>query len=130
MKKTRIQKKITLRELSEMTGIGICRLSAIENGQEHTTGREVDALIIALGSGIRFPEQDEIDSNKEEFEATQKAIGKIFEDAKQRGFGKGRPGQAKIPCPKCRKDLFYRVNSFNGHVWAKCSSDNCIGFMQ
>lgn len=34
-------------------------------------------------------------------------------------------------CPVCKKGgLFYSISSFNGHVWGKCTTRNCMEWME
>jgi hypothetical protein len=34
-----------------------------------------------------------------------------------------------IPCPCCGTELRYVVQ-YNGHLWAKCGTENCVEFLQ
>lgn len=34
-----------------------------------------------------------------------------------------------IVCPACEKTLYYTVAPSNGHIHAKCETDNCISYM-
>jgi hypothetical protein len=36
----------------------------------------------------------------------------------------------KMPCPVCSKTLHYSVSSYNGHIHARCESDDCVSFME
>ena len=40
-------------------------------------------------------------------------------------------GESKeIVCPKCQKKLFIAKNGYNGHIFAKCETENCIMIIQ
>lgn len=45
------------------------------------------------------------------------------------------PGKPKkfikgfIKCPKCGGKLFYTISNYNGHIWGKCQTENCVGWM-
>lgn len=39
--------------------------------------------------------------------------------------------ESSMSCPVCTAgELAYRISSYNGHIWAKCSTADCIAFMQ
>lgn len=38
--------------------------------------------------------------------------------------------QGSVKCPVCGNDLYYSISSYNGHLWGKCSGDNCLAWMQ
>ncbi len=39
--------------------------------------------------------------------------------------------QGEIDCPACRDGkIKYTVSGYNGHVWAKCTTPDCIRFIQ
>jgi len=39
--------------------------------------------------------------------------------------------QAEMACPVCEKGIVtYSISGSNGHVWARCSTDGCVRFMQ
>jgi hypothetical protein len=53
------------------------------------------------------------------------------DDANAHGFKKGNGGRGCITCPVCEKgQLHYSVASYNGHMWGKCSTDDCVAWMQ
>jgi hypothetical protein len=44
---------------------------------------------------------------------------------------RGKPDLAGIiKCPKCSGQLHYRVAKLNGHVHAKCQTENCLSWME
>ena len=46
-------------------------------------------------------------------------------------MGNLKKGESKeLECPKCKKKLFIARNEYNGHMFAKCETDNCIWIMQ
>lgn len=52
-------------------------------------------------------------------------------DAKAKGLKKGNGGAGKVECPVCKTgELHYTVAGCNGHMWGKCSTPNCVSWMQ
>lgn len=40
-------------------------------------------------------------------------------------------GAGKLPCPICETGtLSYSRSGSNGHVWARCSTKNCVSWME
>ena len=35
-----------------------------------------------------------------------------------------------VVCPKCGGVLHYGVSGYNGHMWGKCATRNCIAWME
>lgn len=62
---------------------------------------------------------------------TLEAMAAVHEAARRLGLKKGRGGTGTIKCPVCTTGtLGFSVASYNGHIWGKCSTDNCVGWMQ
>ena len=61
-----------------------------------------------------------------------KTIEKICEAIKE--MNKLHPGkvdaQEVIKCPSCGGKLYMHKNSYNGHVWGRCETENCLTWMQ
>jgi hypothetical protein len=39
--------------------------------------------------------------------------------------------QDEMACPLCGKGIIkYSIAGSNGHVWARCTTENCVAFMQ
>lgn len=38
--------------------------------------------------------------------------------------------RGKMPCPICGGELHYSVSAYNGHVHAKCLTEDCVSFME
>lgn len=66
--------------------------------------------------------------------ATSKALAAfvaVAEDAKKKGFKAGHGGNSNCACPVCADGTIrYSVASVNGHIWASCSTDGCVRWMQ
>lgn len=62
---------------------------------------------------------------KRRFQSTSIAIALINEK---------HPGkvdaQGSIECPECKGKLNYTKNSYNGHVWGHCETEECLRWMQ
>lgn len=130
MKETRISKRITLRDLGEKTGINLSRLCALEQRRAEPTSDEVDKLAMVIGTGIKFAGMEEAKERQKELQDHIDAMGKVYDEVKSRGLGKGHGGKGDMPCPKCGATLYFSVASFNGHVCGKCSTDGCLAWMQ
>ena len=65
MKKTRINKRISLSELSEKTGIDHDRLYRIENGASVVVGWEELEIKEVLGSDVKFYSIEQVKENLE-----------------------------------------------------------------
>lgn len=58
-------------------------------------------------------------------------IAAASEDAKKHGYRKGNGGNGLVLCPVCKTgDLHYTVASYNGHMWGRCSTKDCVSWMQ
>ena len=68
MRSTRIDKRMTIRQLGIETGINASRISALESGRATPTTEEVDAICLVLGPKIKFadPEAAEKEKNYEQ----------------------------------------------------------------
>ena len=64
-------------------------------------------------------------------DATCQAMELVQADANEHNYGKRRPGQGKVLCPLCESgEIFYSVAASNGHMFAKCSTEGCIAWME
>lgn len=62
---------------------------------------------------------------------TMKVMNAAHEHAKAAKLGKGHGGRGEMPCPlECGGILHYSVASYNGHMHAKCSTENCVAWME
>ncbi len=52
------------------------------------------------------------------------------DDAKSKGFKRGKGGQSSVPCPACGGSLHYSVAEYNGHMHAKCETEGCVSWME
>lgn len=82
-----------------------------------------------------FPTPEEVASEVAEIKASSArlsaGIRAASEDAKKRGFKKGNGGRGTLPCPVCSGgELMYSVAGYNGHIHGKCSTPNCVAWMQ
>jgi hypothetical protein len=52
-------------------------------------------------------------------------------DAARLGLRKGNGGKGSVPCPACKTGtLHYTVAAYNGHMWGKCTTADCLSWMQ
>jgi len=58
-------------------------------------------------------------------------IATVHEHAKQQGLRKGKGGVSSVSCPKCKTGTIdYSVASFNGHIWGKCTTKDCVRWIE
>jgi hypothetical protein len=43
--------------------------------------------------------------------------------------GKNKDASGTIKCPQCGGVLHYTVAGFNGHIWGKCETADCLSWM-
>lgn len=129
MKQARIDKKMTLRELSQKTGIKLSRLSELEHGRAEPLSHEVDQIVMALGSKIKFVTSEEAKKRDEELKETMTSIMAVYAEVENRGLGKGNGGSGMMKCPKCGNTLAFSVAPINGHVWGRCETKGCLAWM-
>lgn len=130
MKKARKKKRITLRELSQKTSIGIARLCDIEQKRVVPNGDEIDKIALVLGSKLSFAGMEEAKEKTKELEKELSYMKKVYFHIKKQGLKKGKGGYGKMSCPKCGKELAYVVNNMNGHAQVACSTENCLNWIQ
>lgn len=71
------------------------------------------------------------DSHVKRMDDFSKAVKVAREDAKAHGLQRGHGGAGSVPCPVCAGGtLHYTVASVNGHMWGKCSTKDCMSWME
>ena len=83
----------------------------------------------------RFPTDEEVAQQvKESDELVSRALlalAVVAEDAEKHGYGKGNGGVGSCPCPVCENGTInYSVSSYNGHRHAKCTTTDCVAFLE
>jgi hypothetical protein len=64
-------------------------------------------------------------------EYATKAQRAAHDDAKTKGYEKGKGGSGFIPCPACAGGtLCYSVDSRNGHMRVKCATLGCVSWIE
>jgi hypothetical protein len=72
-----------------------------------------------------------IEKINKSYERLVVAMAACQKDAKELGYGKKHGGVGKVPCPVCKTGtLHYSVASYNGHMHGKCSTKDCVSWMQ
>lgn len=75
--------------------------------------------------------KEENEKAKFNIQPTLKAMKDVCEDAKAKGLRKGNGGQSACICPVCTGGMIdYKVSSYNGHIWAACSTKGCVAWIQ
>lgn len=78
------------------------------------------------GNRIRVPLSPEAQKAQDRSLAPLRAA---CDDARLRGFGKGKGGEGQVVCPNCKGQLSYRVSPINGHIQGQCSTPGCSSWM-
>ena len=78
-----------------------------------------------------FPSEEKIQKELSDIEDSNKRmsliypiIGRIKKDHK------GHDWSGEELCPACGGSLYLSHASLNGHVWGKCSTPNCVAWME
>ena len=82
-----------------------------------------------------FPTPEEVAAHTKEREEYHKLIDDAYvrcaEHAQENGYVRGQKGASGfVDCPKCGKPLKYTIAASNGHIWAKCTKDGCLTWVQ
>jgi hypothetical protein len=82
-----------------------------------------------------FPTREQAEAEEIEHEREAKEMLKAFdiahEHASSLGLGLGKGGRGSLPCPKgCGGMLQYSVASVNGHMHARCTTKDCLSWME
>lgn len=65
------------------------------------------------------------------FENLMIAIHATHQDATGKGFKRGNGGKSSLKCPICKTGTInYSVAGVNGHIWARCTSQDCVSFIE
>lgn len=86
-----------------------------------------------LSCGQReWPSEEYIQARLDEIEeATLRHMKAGSLVAEFREKNKGKDAQESFPCPACEKGtLNLSISAYNGHVWGKCTTDNCLAWME
>lgn len=54
--------------------------------------------------------------------------GKIIAEIKEK-HGNETNVQGSLICPVCGNKLHYSIH-YNGHIWSKCETNNCLEWME
>jgi len=62
---------------------------------------------------------------------TMQVVAETHKHAKENGLGRGKGGTGSLPCSCCKTGTInYSVASVNGHIWGKCTTPNCVSWME
>lgn len=126
---------MALGELARRCQIGTAEMAQIERGRKIPDDSVLSNIGEALGwttaeVKAALPAKEDADASDDCFLDSLKAMAVCHEDAKAKGFGKGRGGIGEVECPICNGRLRYSVAAINGHMWGACSSNGCARWMQ
>lgn len=68
-------------------------------------------------------EEKELQEMMDQFEKELPFWSRIKQENKR-----GTQGICK--CPRCDQDCHWSIAGLNGHLWVKCSTENCVAFME
>ena len=78
-----------------------------------------------------FPTEEEVKEFVAETELRFKKMEKAFVIVgKIKKEHKGKNWKGIEVCPACGGKLHLSYSAFNGHVWGKCETDKCLGWME
>ena len=132
MRNTRTKLRMKLNDLAKLTDISPARLSKLEMLRAVPTEKEKLSLMAALNNTELTFARSKEDADREDKHLKEiiTAFNGVFQHTKNLGLGKGRGGRGTMPCPLCKKELHFRVAGINGHLWAKCETENCVCVVQ
>lgn len=79
------------------------------------------------------PEEVETEERefKERMKFTLEARRRCVEDSERQEFKlKVRGVEGTVECPKCQGKLQYSRSEYNGHIWAKCDTKECLQWIE
>lgn len=124
---------ISLGECAKACGLKTSELSHIEWGRKQPT----DEIVSALSGVLKVSGEEILSSLPKENPKELERVADVFvalracsDDAKAKGFKKGRGGNGQIVCPICKQTLRYSVAGYNGHLWGACETNGCVQWMQ
>jgi len=71
------------------------------------------------------PTKKELDDWEESVDRSIKQVSMAIKT-----IGKTGKQNGVIQCPACNGKLGFSVSPGNGHIWAKCETNNCLAWMQ
>ena len=84
-----------------------------------------------LSLKTREEAEKEADMWEHQINKTVGAINAAKSDAKSRGLKRGNGGRGEVKCPACPDGtLRYTVAGVNGHMHAKCTTEDCASWME
>lgn len=80
---------------------------------------------------LRWPTKEESDAHEREINAHMKKIEAALEIvAPIRKEHRGKNWSGTLECPVCKGKLHVRHAGYNGHVWAKCETEDCVSWIE
>lgn len=127
---------LSLREAAKLAHISATELSAFEFHTARPDDQQINTLATLykvttdeIRAAIPSPEQVAQQNNK--LVAGLEAFVAAKQHAKEQGLGRGNGGFSALPCPSCKTGTIrYSVAGSNGHMWAACSTNDCVRFME
>lgn len=80
---------------------------------------------------VKFPTEEDVQkqlaSHDEHMKKMMLALEVVSPIRKQH---KGKDWSGVLECPTCKGKLHVRHAGYNGHVWAKCETENCVAWLE
>lgn len=71
-----------------------------------------------------------VTDSEESMQRHMRVFRAAHDDAKTKGFKRGKGGQSDMVCPLCTGVLRYSVAGYNGHMHAQCETKGCVSWME
>jgi hypothetical protein len=119
---------ISYRELVGGPQLGWARKIPCTQAWPHETERVSCAKLLHL---TRQEAEAEVEADDKRMQRTLKAIKETHAHAKKNSLGIGHGGHGELECPACEGGVIeYIVASVNGHIHGRCSTPNCVSWME
>lgn len=76
-----------------------------------------------------MPTKEQIEAYDAWVDEHMNIVGKAMTACREHAGGK-RGVRGSVECPACKGKLHYSVAAYNGHLWGKCETPECLSWMQ
>ena len=121
---------VKLRTLVGGADDGWCtRLPCLGSFRGRANGPTVMCDLFVLPTAAEIAEEEaETAAMIAEAEARFRILDPVCEKIKAESRGKDAHGTTT--CPACEGELHWRHAAYNGHVWLKCATDDCVAIIE
>jgi len=118
------------RDAGREAGIDAVLFSQIESGTESAP---MESLTLPAFLGIDPATYEGLarlhNEKSPELKAERTAHFQNFMKAREAIVATGLE-RGSVECPACKGNLQFTKASYNGHIWAKCETDSCLGWIE